>query len=185
MTGSNHGSHDGDGKNEREGTGGAPSLNKGIEQKIELIQYVDDATDHRLRIKPKDRYGYFKFLLDHNRKDNYIEKVYIDEDILEKTFSIHLGRIFTLLTSKVLDFIYLICIFLVIAINGLLFDQLLPIMIGIYIDYINIGLLFLAVTTQIIPIVGMIYFMIWYNYKVQYRAEREISDWVSVYYIYI
>jgi hypothetical protein len=149
------------------------------EKAADLVQYIDDAKDYKIRIKPKERHAYFKFLKEHKRKDNFKEETFHDDDLIEKTFPLHMGRIFTVISTKAHDFIYLICFFIVITVNALSFDRTLPDSIASYIDEITTGLLFLAAATQAVQILGMIYFMNWHNVRAQYRAETQINDWVS------
>lgn len=153
--------------------------------------YVDDNENYVTRISMADRYEYWLKLLPNRGPRRPLPKAFISwrsRELASINEQANYHRIHTMLfniiSSKNWDHryinLFILWILLIIFIVDGWADSLAPFLVDL-----NAGNQLLAIPpllmfiTQIIPFLGMIYFITHCNDLVHYRAVKEIGSWVS------
>ena len=140
------------------------------------IEYIDTYQKYDIKIKARERHEYWSFLINSKRKVKQPEGRETDEEVVERTFPPLIGYIFSLVVSRVWDYLYLLLFLIFIVLIGLRHDGYLPVFIHPYLSTIYTALLVVMFIAQMIPIIGISYFITHFNLRTHFRASTEFAQ---------
>jgi hypothetical protein len=155
-----------------------PTGKKGKEKEKQLpdAEYID--TDkYVVKVQPQERAAYWAFLVTTKRPVKIPEGQETDEEVVERTFPWHQGLLFTIVTSQFWDYVYVVFLMAFLTLIGLKRDGFLPSDFAEYVWSVCTAMLVLMFFSQVVPIVGMVYFVNYANLRTHYRASQNFPSW--------
>ena len=141
------------------------------------IEYVDTDQAFNMKLKPRERMEYWQFLVKNKRRERRPEAKETDDEVIERTFPKHASRIFSLVVSRTWDYLYILFLLVFVVLVGVNHDGYLPPFVAPYLPSIYTALFLAAFAAQVLPAVGIIYFMNYQNLRTHFRAATEFSEW--------
>ena len=155
-----------------------PTGKKGKEKEKQLpdAEYID--TDkYVVKVQPQERAAYWAFLVTTKRPVKIPEGQETDEEVVERTFPWHQGLLFTIVTSQFWDYVYVVFLMAFLTLIGLKRDGFLPSDFAEYVWSVCTAMRVLMFFSQVVPIVGMVYFVNYANLRTHYRASQNFPSW--------